>query len=801
MDNKWLLWCQNSDAAAYVRDNVAYYLFRGPRSSTIPPMAPVKRRQCQLCGKRVREIENRWAFKRRPQSAVFISALLASYNGNSELLEGLYEKSIHKRMRFCHQHFIDAAQFMGAEMMLAGFKFPQPDDILFERTLATVGVRDIPSSLLQQLNVYVRQFDENLTLNAKDVAMFMRDAIKNYYTASGWMRGSMKKREKEKKKKGRRKVVEETVDDEEDFTQTDCEESCAQEESMKMEEEPFFEPCQVKIDAERDQWDTESSQGVPLSALLSPSDVKGEAQFSSGANDYSDKALDDAVGLPEADPSLLNGFFLVQGIMLMQLFMVCQQCGTRLSPGKVRLTAEGTSPVVLYYCPCCSIDKGDIKRWEGQRRSTALTRGSPFLGNILTAISAVVTGTRFGELHRWAKQMRLSFISISFFYKWFLHCKPSIEKVYVSHQQKVFDVIRRKYAGKGLHLSAASWFDSRGSNGLIANVAVADLETKLLLHTEVLHRYGTNNSRSKMAVEGLRRLLQWLSSEKWRISSITTDRNRSFPTLLNDLEKELGTFKHFWDGRCLAEWFSNRFKKEAKYRDCYPLSKWCKRLKVHLMNSIELGGGSKTPHMFNSCLKHVRDLHKWRKDNETCEITRCCHPPLRGPLSDALKKGSPAFEKLRRIVLNKDLQEDLKKANLRAGYTIFKTKNALDKLYRRKKIIYPFFAYKLYAMLSTMHYNTLVLAETAGERKVERCSGVQNKFCSRSRRVLETLVEPLWRDQIVEAVLEEHFANCHVTLNEVNYDKTEIREFGAAQSHFVGKDFKDSLESFYELGD
>ncbi|RCN31904.1 hypothetical protein ANCCAN_22304, partial [Ancylostoma caninum] len=294
-------------------------------------------------------------------------------------------------------------------MMLAGFKFPQPDDILFERTLETVGLRDIPDSLLQQLNAYVRQFDEDLTLDAKDVAIFMRDSIKNYYTASGWMRGCVKKQEKEKKKKERRKVVEETLNDDEDFTQTDYEESCAPEESMKMEDEPFFEACHLKAEAERDQWDTESNQGVPLSDLLSSSDVKDDPQFSSAVNDYSDKVLDDAVGLPEADLSLLNGFFLVQGIMLMQLFIVCQQCGARLSPGKVRLIAEGTAPVVQYYCPCCSIDKGDIKRWEGQRRSTALTRESPFLGNILTAISAAITGTRFGELQRWAKQLRLSF--------------------------------------------------------------------------------------------------------------------------------------------------------------------------------------------------------------------------------------------------------------------------------------------------------------------------------------------------------------------------------------------------------
>ncbi|RCN24371.1 hypothetical protein ANCCAN_29933 [Ancylostoma caninum] len=163
-------------------------------------------------------------------------------------------------------------------------------------------------------------------------------------------------------------------------------------------------------------------------------------------------------------------------------------------------------------------------------------------------------------------------------------------------------------------------------------------------------------------------------------------------------------------------------------------------------------------------------------------------------------EGSPAFEKLQRIVLDKTLQEDLRKATLHGGSSIFKTKNALDKLYRRRKIMCPLFTYELYAMLSTMHYNTLVFAETDGERKVRRSSGVQNKFCS-SRRVLENLVEHSWRDQIVEAVLEEHLADYHVPLNEVNHDTTKIQDFAATQGHFVGEDSKDTLVSFYELGD
>ncbi|RCN24403.1 hypothetical protein ANCCAN_29900, partial [Ancylostoma caninum] len=152
-------------------------------------MAPMNRYTCQVCGQIAPDVEVRWMFKNKHQSAAMISALLASYNGNSELLKVLYEQSTYKRMKFCHQHFIDAAQFMGAEMMLAGFKFPQPEDVLFGRALATVGLGDVPDPLLDQLNAYVQQFDESLTLTVVDIVRFMQDSIKRYYTASGWMRG------------------------------------------------------------------------------------------------------------------------------------------------------------------------------------------------------------------------------------------------------------------------------------------------------------------------------------------------------------------------------------------------------------------------------------------------------------------------------------------------------------------------------------------------------------------------------------------------------------------------------------
>ncbi|RCN33235.1 hypothetical protein ANCCAN_20947 [Ancylostoma caninum] len=270
--------------------------------------------------------------------------------------------------------------------------------------------------------------------------------------------------------------------------------------------------------------------------------------------------------------------------------------------------------------------------------------------------------TKHQELQRWAEQLHLAFVSDSFFWKWFLWCKPAIEKVYQQHQQKVLDVVRRKYGGtEGLHIAADGVFDSRGYSALIG--------------------------------------------------------------------------------------------KEAKNKGCIPLSVWYEKLKTHMWTAIEVCEGERIRHIFNTCLKHVQDVHPWPKDEITGKFTRCGHPPLEGPRPETIMEGTPAFHRLSHLVLNKNLQKDLTKASPRGGTSICESKNALDRLYCRKEIFCPLFTYKLSSMLSTMHFNTHRVAEMAGERRVQRVIDVQRKYFRRTTRmVFKTPVEHLWRDQIAQAV-------------------------------------------------
>ncbi|RCN41400.1 hypothetical protein ANCCAN_12667, partial [Ancylostoma caninum] len=147
---------------------------------------------------------------------------------------------------------------------------------------------------------------------------------------------------------------------------------------------------------------------------------------------------------------------------------------------------------------------------------------------------------------------------------------------------------------------------------------------------------------------------------------------------------------------------------------------------------------------------------------------------------------------LRRLVLNKVLQRDLPKASPRGGTSICESKNALDRLYCRKEIFYPLFTYKLYEMLSTMHFNTLRLAELAGERRVERVVEVQRKNFTRTSRVaFKTPVEHIWRDQITQAILDARRKHHEEPLA----DDVDIQEMIEAEAAFYEVIPEPNLES------
>ncbi|KHJ80396.1 hypothetical protein OESDEN_19929 [Oesophagostomum dentatum] len=420
--------------------------------------------------------------------------------------------------------------------------------------------------------------------------------------------------------------------------------------------------------------------------------------------DFTDDITSDEDMAPQ-DPALLKKYFLVEGEQLLELFRFCPKCGHSMdSESSVRLIANGAAPVVQYVCEYCRGRK--LKRWEGQKRASNHPSEKIFLGNLAAAVSAITTGLRY-ELKRWAKQLGLAMFSKTTFWKYFEYTKDAMDIVYAAHQEKVLDVVRSKNENEtGLNLAADGSYDSRGYSALIGKAVVADLATKLVLHTEVLHRSETDNISGKMEVEGIRRMLRWIVQQGMRINSLTTDRSRNIGALLSEMRAELGPISHFYDGWHTVKWVGNRLHEESKASGCAPITVWTENVKTFLWKSI------KTP--------------------ETGRYTRCSHGPLEGSRPEIMIEGQPLW-----------------------GTSVCEAKNALNRIHCRKEIFYPISAYHFYAKMTTVHFNTLQLAEMAGERKVENETTIKRKYLSRSSRmVFKTPADHQWRNAVFEKVLE-----------------------------------------------
>ncbi|RCN28686.1 hypothetical protein ANCCAN_25570 [Ancylostoma caninum] len=217
--------------------------------------------------------------------------------------------------------------------------------------------------------------------------------------------------------------------------------------------------------------------------------------------------------------------------------------------------------------------------------------------------------------------------------------------------------------------------------------------------------------------------------------------------------------------------------KESRSAGCAPIAVWTEKVKTHLWKSIEVGAGNgdMVRHVFNTCLMHVRGVHQWSPMPETGPYTSCGHSSVGEPRPETLSEGTKAFAKFRDVVLNRRLQEDLVKASPYGGTSVCEAKNALDRLYCRKEIFYPITTYPFYAKMATMHFNTLRLAELAGERRVERVVEVRRKYLSRtSRMTFKTSVHQVWRDDVLDAVLSARMDSLQQDRNDGEMDETSI---------------------------
>ncbi|KAK6726283.1 hypothetical protein RB195_004543 [Necator americanus] len=146
---------------------------------------------CLICGRSRSAQEVRHSSNKRQQNIVFLACLQVWNIIDMESAKQIYRDLQHSRRRLCHDHYVQAAAYIGKEVEDMWGKFPEH------------GIDEVPSNIREDLLAYVQVYgeylDETITLSSEDIAQFYYECLKKYYKKKRW---SVQEIGKESKKKG-----------------------------------------------------------------------------------------------------------------------------------------------------------------------------------------------------------------------------------------------------------------------------------------------------------------------------------------------------------------------------------------------------------------------------------------------------------------------------------------------------------------------------------------------------------------------------------------------------------------------
>ncbi|CAJ0599634.1 unnamed protein product [Cylicocyclus nassatus] len=643
-----------------------------------------------------------------------------------ELLQ-LYFASFKQTQKFlCVTHFINTAQSLLSETTLNGGRLCRRRDGTYY-----LDAQEIPAELLHSLNTAITFFADDIVVSSVEVNNYLNFYMKRFFNSKGYWTVPPSHQE----------AVAELEAIMEEPQEEAVEPPTPGRAHENVEQSPFNTPLLKKGDS--------TSSKATTGSLYSP----GRDESS----DSEDDEEEDQLLLKETDPHLLDAYFLVQGKKLLELLQI-NMSGSENNAKRMRLTRKASCPIIVYVTEGPRPEK---KRWEGQDKLSARKNDKQFVGNILTCTAAVTTGVRMNKLIQWAGEFGLALPSQSTFNRIFYEMRPSINTVYQKHQDSTLQRIKAAYEREGeptpWDIAVDGAYDSRGFSAEFCKVLAVDMKTKLCIHTEVVERRQTGGKSGLMEKLGFHNMLRWFRSQRIPIRSVSTDRNLMYQKEIGDYNTEFGeNVRWYLDPWHLARRLEKQLRAASMRSQCESIRDWADDLKTHLYIAIkegaEAGSGDRIKHVFNSCLKHVADVHEWTEDSNTGPVKKCLHKPI-APNEERGKRtistGSVAHEKLKEIVLQSTFQNDIMIASPYGDTSQCETKNSVDRLYCPKELFLPRTTYPLYVKMATLHLNALREAELNGERVVESRTRIKRKFKERTSELKKkTPIQHLWRKEV-----------------------------------------------------
>ncbi|KAK6054920.1 hypothetical protein COOONC_07571 [Cooperia oncophora] len=140
-------------------------------------------KSCGICAKKIANAAGRFAPRAQKQSMILMLSLSLAGQMDSDRARKVAETITRGVPKICHEHIVQAAQYMLAEMVAAGNEISHYDDPKASGRTAYVTDGDIPQHLVAILN---NMAEGIVSITARDVNKFLNAALKNYYSSPVW---------------------------------------------------------------------------------------------------------------------------------------------------------------------------------------------------------------------------------------------------------------------------------------------------------------------------------------------------------------------------------------------------------------------------------------------------------------------------------------------------------------------------------------------------------------------------------------------------------------------------------------
>ena len=281
--------------------------------------------------------------------------------------------------------------------------------------------------------------------------------------------------------------------------------------------------------------------------------------------------------------------------------------------------------------------------------------GNMSAGNLLVSASVLFSGSTMHRFAAMADILNLQSLSESEFYRIQDACLfPIIQKAYDRH----IDTVNAWLGDAPLLLIGDGRCDSPGHSAKYGTYTLMDQNTGVILDFQQVQVSEVANSY-QMEKEGLHRDIQKVQSEGFTIAVLATDRHSQVTKYMKEEHPQID---HQYDVWHLAKSVVMKLTEKAKPKKCSDLMPWIKLVSNHLWWSASTCQGDPVllKEKWSSILHHIRNVHKW----PGCELYRkCCHKKIIRQERNRkkwLKRGTPAFIALKKVVLNERLLRDLK---------------------------------------------------------------------------------------------------------------------------------------------